>query len=48
VDTSLIERVEVVKGPNSTLWGVNAFGGVINVITKSPFERKGGFIKLGF
>ena len=47
VDTSLIERVEVVKGPNSTLWGVNAFGGVINVITKSPFERKGGFIKLG-
>jgi len=48
VDTSLIERVEVLKGPNSTLWGVNAFGGVINVITKSPFERKGGFIKLGF
>jgi iron complex outermembrane receptor protein len=48
VDTSLIERVEVVKGPNSTLWGVNASGGVINVITKSPFERKGGFIKLSF
>ena len=48
VDTSLIERVEVVKGPNSTLWGVNASGGVINVITKSPFEREGGFIKLGF
>ncbi len=48
MDTSLIERVEVVKGPNSTLWGVNASGGVINVITKSPFERKGGFIKLGF
>jgi iron complex outermembrane receptor protein len=48
VDTSLIERVEVVKGPNSTLWGVNASGGVINVITKNPFERKGGFIKLGF
>lgn len=48
VDTSLIERVEVVRGPNSTLWGVNAFGGVINVITRSPFERKGGFIKLGF
>lgn len=48
VDTSLIERVEVLKGPNSTLWGVNASGGVINVITKSPFERKGGFIKLGF
>ena len=48
VDTSLIERIEVVKGPNSTLWGVNSAGGVINVITRSPFERKGGFIKLGF
>lgn len=47
VDTSLIERIEVVKGPNSTLWGVNASGGVVNVITKSPFERKGGHIKLG-
>lgn len=46
VDTSLIERVEVVKGPNSILWGVNSAGGVINVITRSPFERKGGFIKL--
>ncbi len=46
VDTSLIERVEVVKGPNSTLWGVNSAGGVINVITRSPFEKKGGFIKL--
>ena len=48
VDTFLIERVEVVKGPNSTLWGVNAAGGVINVITKSPFQRKGGHIKIGF
>lgn len=46
VDTSLIERVEVVKGPNSTLWGVNSAGGVINVITRSPFEKEGGFIKL--
>ncbi len=46
VDTSLIERVEVVKGPNSTLWGINAYAGVVNFITKSPFERKGGHIKL--
>jgi len=48
VDTSLIKRVEVVKGPNSTLWGVNATGGVINVITKSPFEEKGGSLRIGF
>ncbi len=47
IDTQLIERIEVVKGPNSTLWGVNAAGGVINVITRSPFGKKGGFLRLG-
>ncbi len=47
IDTQLIERVEVVKGPNSTLWGINATGGVINVITKNPFETKGGSLRLG-
>ncbi len=47
IDTHLIERIEVVKGPNSTLWGANAAGGVINIITKSPFKTEGGVIKLG-
>ena len=47
IDTSLIEQVEVVKGPNSTLWGANAAGGVINMTTKSPFEREGGVAKVG-
>lgn len=32
----LIERVEVVKGPASSLYGSEAVGGLINVITKSP------------
>lgn len=34
-----VERVEVVKGPNSTLYGTNALGGVVNVITKRPPEK---------
>ena len=29
-----IERIEVIRGPGATMWGVNAVNGVINVITK--------------
>ena len=47
IDTQEIERIEVVKGPNSTLWGANASGGVINIISKNPLERSGGVLKLG-
>ncbi|HMQ74735.1 MAG TPA: TonB-dependent receptor [Flavobacteriales bacterium] len=36
IPTTLIERVEVVKGPGSTLYGSEAMGGIINVITKDP------------
>jgi outer membrane receptor for ferrienterochelin and colicins len=36
IPTSLVERVEVVKGPASSLYGSEAIGGLINVITKSP------------
>ncbi|MBI5359532.1 MAG: TonB-dependent receptor [Planctomycetes bacterium] len=35
-----IERIEVVKGPFSSLYGGNAMGGVINVITKTPEHRE--------
>ncbi len=34
-----VDRVEIVKGPNSTLYGTNALGGVVNVITKRPPEK---------
>ena len=47
VDTQLVDRIDVVKGPNSTLYGANAAGGVINIITKSPFEETKG-IKVGY
>ncbi|CAG5070641.1 Vitamin B12 transporter BtuB [Dyadobacter sp. CECT 9623] len=36
IPNSLIERVELVKGPASTLYGSEAVGGLINIITKNP------------
>ena len=36
--TAMIERVEVVKGPQSTLYGSEAMGGVINVVTRATPE----------
>jgi outer membrane receptor for ferrienterochelin and colicins len=34
IDPSLIEQIEIVKGPGSTLYGSEAMGGVINIVTK--------------
>jgi outer membrane receptor for ferrienterochelin and colicins len=36
IPNSLIERIEIVKGPASSLYGSEAVGGLINIITKSP------------
>jgi outer membrane receptor for ferrienterochelin and colicins len=36
IPQSLIDRVEIVKGPSSTLYGSEAVGGLINIITKKP------------
>jgi outer membrane receptor for ferrienterochelin and colicins len=36
IPQSLIDRVEIVKGPASTLYGSEAVGGLINIITKKP------------
>ena len=37
-----IERIEVVRGPGSALYGADAFNGVINIITKTPGEGGSG------
>ena len=36
VNVNNVERIEVVKGPASVLYGTDALGGVVNVITKTP------------
>jgi iron complex outermembrane receptor protein len=41
-----IDRVEVMRGPASALYGPNAADGVVHFITKSPFESPGGSIAL--
>ncbi len=42
-----IERIEVIRGPGASIWGANAVNGVINIITKSSKETKGGLFQVG-
>jgi len=41
VDVDLIERVEIIRGPSSSLYGAQAFLAVINVITRKAAQLKG-------
>ncbi len=46
IDPSLIERIEVVRGPRSSLYGSEAIGGVIQIFTRKPskgISEGGGF-----
>lgn len=40
IPASQIEKIEIVKGPMSTLYGADATGGVVNIITKKPKSGK--------
>jgi iron complex outermembrane receptor protein len=42
-----IDRIEVISGPGSALWGANAVNGVINIITKSAKDTQGEYVEGG-
>jgi len=41
IDVDLLERVEIIRGPSSSLYGADAFFAVINVVTRKPPQLKG-------
>jgi len=48
IDPGQVERVEIVRGPQSVLWGSDAIGGVINVVTRSADPLAGNYASGGF
>ncbi len=47
LNTEQIERVEVVRGPRSSLYGSDAVGGVVQVFTKKGYGDPEGYVKAG-
>jgi iron complex outermembrane recepter protein len=43
-----IERIEVVKGPGSSIYGGNAMGGSVNILTKKPQKKLTGYAGLEY
>ncbi|MFH1640586.1 MAG: TonB-dependent receptor [Candidatus Omnitrophota bacterium] len=41
-----IERIEIMRGPDSVMYGYNAFNGIINIISKDPEKTKGVLTKV--
>ncbi|PVY78115.1 iron complex outermembrane receptor protein [Tamilnaduibacter salinus] len=43
-----IQRIEISRGPNAAAYGINAFLGTINIITKSPDSAQGAHVNVGY
>ncbi|AUW58915.1 TonB-dependent receptor [Sphingobium sp. SCG-1] len=43
-----VDRIEVLRGPQGTLFGANTTGGVVNVVTAQPTGEFGGFVKSAY
>jgi iron complex outermembrane receptor protein len=48
INRSDTERVEVAKGPQSTLYGRSSFAGAINIVTADPADKLSGYVDTGF
>ncbi len=42
-----VERIEVLKGPQGALYGRNAIGGAINIVTRAPSDELDGWLQVG-
>ena len=47
-DLDQIERIEVLRGPQGALYGKNAIGGAINIITRQPGDELEGYVDLSY
>jgi iron complex outermembrane receptor protein len=41
-----VDRIEVIRGPGAAVWGANAVNGVINIVTRSAADTRGGLVRV--